>query len=57
MGRKDWDYIGVPKLLVRRLENFLKTPHARKSGILNKSELLRNAITKYLEEQEKYLQY
>lgn len=55
MGRKDWDYIGVPKLLVRRLENFLKTPHARKSGILNKSELLRNAITKYLEEQEKYL--
>ncbi|MFB5600129.1 MAG: MEDS domain-containing protein [Nitrososphaeraceae archaeon] len=55
MGRKDWDYIGVPKLLVRRLENFLKTPHARKSGILNKSELLRNAITKYLEEQEKHL--
>lgn len=55
MGRKDWDYIGVPKLLVRRLENFLKTPHARKSGIFNKSELLRNAITKYLEEQEKHL--
>ena len=55
MGRKDWDYIGVPKLLVRRLENFLKTPHARKSGIFNKSELLRNAIIKYLEEQEKHL--
>lgn len=55
MGRKDWDYIGVPKLLVKRLENFLKTSHAKKSGIFNKSEFLRNAIIKYLEEQEKYL--
>lgn len=54
MGRKDWDYIGVPKLLVKRLENFLKTSHAKKSGIFNKSELLRNAIIKYLEEQEKH---
>ena len=55
MGRKDWDYIGVPKLLGKRLENFLKTPHAKKSGIFSKSELLRNAIIKYLEEQEKRL--
>lgn len=55
MGRKDWDYIGVPKLLVKRLENFLKTSHAKKSGIFNKSEFLRNAIIKYLEEQEKHL--
>jgi len=54
LGRKDWDYIGVPKLLVKRLETFLKTPHAKKSGIFNKSELLRNAIIKYLEEQEKH---
>jgi len=55
LGRKDWDYIGVPKLLGKRLENFLKTPHAKKSGIFSKSELLRNAIIKYLEEQEKHL--
>ncbi|MGD1835480.1 MAG: MEDS domain-containing protein [Nitrososphaeraceae archaeon] len=55
MGRKDWDYIGVPKLLVKRLENFLQTSQAKKSGIFNKSELLRNAIIKYLEEQEKHL--
>jgi hypothetical protein len=39
IGRKDWDYIGVPKLLVKRLENFLKTPHAKKSEIFSKSEL------------------
>jgi len=55
LGRKDWDYIGVPKILVRRLENYLKTPHAKRSGIFNKYELLRNAIIKYLEEQEKHL--
>ena len=54
MGRKDWEYIGVPKLLANRLESFLKTPYAKKSGIFNKSELLRNAIIKYLEEQEKH---
>jgi metal-responsive CopG/Arc/MetJ family transcriptional regulator len=55
LGREDWDYIGVPKLLVKRLENFLKTPQAKKPGIFNKSEFLRNAIIKYLEEQEKHL--
>ena len=55
LGRKDWDYIGVPKLLVKRLENFLQTSNAKKSGIFNKSELLRNALIKYLDEQEKHL--
>ncbi|MGD1834439.1 MAG: MEDS domain-containing protein [Nitrososphaeraceae archaeon] len=55
MGRKDWDYIGIPKLLSRRLENFLNTSHAKKSGIYKKSEILRNAIIQYLDEQEKQL--
>ena len=55
LGRKDWDYIGIPKLLTKRLENFLKTPQAKKSGIYKKSELLRNAIIQYLDEQEKRL--
>ena len=54
MGRKDWDYIGIPKLLVKRLEGFLKTSQAKKAGIFSKSELLRNAVIRYLEEQEKH---
>jgi hypothetical protein len=54
LGCKDWDYIGIPKLLVNRLESFLKTPQAKKAGIFSKPELLRNAVIRYLEEQEKH---
>jgi|GEM_PF-664425 hypothetical protein len=53
MARKDWEYIGLPKLLTKRLESFLRTPQARSIGIFNKSEILKQSIVNFLEEQEK----
>jgi hypothetical protein len=52
MGRKDWEYIHLPKLLVKRLDEFLQTPKARSMGMTSKSELLRLLINQYLDEQE-----
>lgn len=54
MGRQDWDYVNMPKLLVKRLEQFLQTPGARSMGIQNKAELLRRIINEFLDEQEAF---
>ena len=52
MGRKDWHYVHLPKLLTKRLDQFLETPRARTMGMFNKPELLRHIINNFLEEQE-----
>jgi hypothetical protein len=52
MGRKDWYYVHLPKLLIKRLDQFLKTPESRAMGMTNKPELLRYVLNKYLDEQE-----
>jgi hypothetical protein len=52
MGRKDWYYVHLPKLLTKRLDQFLETPRARSMGMSNKPELLRHVINDFLEEQE-----
>jgi hypothetical protein len=52
MGRTDWDYVNLPKLLVKRLDQFLETPRAKSMGLSSKSELLRHLINQYLDEQE-----
>lgn len=52
MGRKDWYYVHLPKLLIRRLETFLQTPECKAIGITNKPELLRHVVNKFLDEQE-----
>ena len=52
MGRKDWYYVQLPKLLTKRLDQFLETPRARSMGMSNKPELLRHIINNFLEEQE-----
>src|SRR3712207_327834 len=52
MGRKDWYYVHLPKLLIKRLDQFLQTPRAKSMGLLSKPELLRYAINQFLEEQE-----
>jgi hypothetical protein len=52
MGRKDWYYVHLPKLLIKRLDQFLQTPRAKSMGMTNKPELLRHVINQYLEEQE-----
>jgi hypothetical protein len=54
MARKDWYYMHLPKLLVKRLDQFLQTPRAKSTGIANKSELLRHVINKFLDEQEAF---
>ena len=52
MGRKDWYYVHLPNLLIKRLDDFLKTPRAQSMGVTNKPELLRNLINEFLEKQE-----
>jgi MEDS: MEthanogen/methylotroph, DcmR Sensory domain len=52
MGRKDWYYVHLPKLLIKRLDQFLQTPRAKSMGMTNKPELLRHVINQFLEEQE-----
>jgi hypothetical protein len=54
MARKDWYYMHLPKLLVKRLDQFLQTPRAKSTGMTNKSELLRHVINKFLDEQEAF---
>ena len=54
MARKDWYYMRLPKLLVKRLDQFLRTPKAKSTGMTNKSELLRHVINKFLDEQEAF---
>ncbi|MFL6506537.1 MAG: MEDS domain-containing protein [Nitrososphaeraceae archaeon] len=52
MGRKDWYYVHLPKLLIKRLDQFLQTPRARSMAISSKPELLRHVINQFLDEQE-----
>jgi len=52
MGRKDWYYVHLPKLLMKRLDQFLQTPRAKSMGMSSKPELLRHVINQFLDEQE-----
>jgi metal-responsive CopG/Arc/MetJ family transcriptional regulator len=52
MGRKDWYYVHLPKLLMKRLDQFLQTPRAKSMGMSNKPELLRHLINQFLDEEE-----
>ena len=52
MGRKDWYYVHLPKLLIKRLDQFLQTPRAKSMGMSSKPELLRHLINQFLEEEE-----
>ena len=52
MGRKDWYYVHLPKLLIKRLDQFLQMPRAKSMGMSSKPELLRHVINQFLEEQE-----
>jgi MEDS: MEthanogen/methylotroph, DcmR Sensory domain len=54
MGRKDWYYVHLPKLLIKRLDQFLQTPRAKSMGMSSKPELLRHVINQFLEEQEAF---
>ena len=52
MGRKDWYYVHFPKLLIKRLDQFLQTYRAKSMGMSSKPELLRHVINQFLDEQE-----
>lgn len=52
MGRKDWYYIHFPKLMIKRLDQFLQTPRAKSMGMSSKPELLRHVINQFLDEEE-----
>jgi hypothetical protein len=52
MGRKDWYYVHLPKLLIKRLDQFLQTPRAKSMGMSSKPELLRHLINEFLDEEE-----
>jgi len=52
MGRKDWYYVHLPKLLIRRLDQFLQTPRAKSMGMSSKPELLRHLINQFLDDEE-----
>ena len=52
MGRNDWYYVHLPKLLIKRLDQFLQTPRAKSMGMSSKPELLRHVVNQFLEEQE-----
>ena len=53
MGRRDWYYVNLPKLLIKRLDSFMETPRAKSMGMTNRPQLLRKVINDFLEEQEK----
>jgi DcmR-like sensory protein len=53
MGRRDWYYVHLPKLLIKRLDSFMDTPRAKSMGMTNRPELIRRVINDFLEEQEK----
>ncbi len=53
MGRQDWYYINLPKLMIKRLDQFLDTPRAKSMGMNNKTELMRYIINDFLSEQER----
>ncbi|MDQ4013847.1 MAG: MEDS domain-containing protein, partial [Thermoproteota archaeon] len=50
--RRDWYYVHLPKLLIKRVDQFLQTPRAKSMGMSNKPELLRHLINQFLDEQE-----
>lgn len=52
MGRKDWYYMHLPKLLIKRLDQFLQTPRAKSMGMSSKPELLRHLINEFLDGEE-----
>ncbi len=52
MGRKDWYYVHLPKLLIKRLDQFLQTSRAKSMGMSSKPELLRHLINQFLDEEE-----
>lgn len=52
MGRKDWYYVHLPKLLIKRLDQFLQSPRGKSMGMSSKPELLRQLINQFLDEQE-----
>jgi hypothetical protein len=52
MGRKDWYYVHLPRLLIKRLDQFLQMPRAKSMGMSSKPELLRHVINQFLDEQE-----
>ena len=52
MGRKDWYYVHLPKLMIKRLDQFLQTPRAKSMGMSSKGEFLRHMVNQFLEEQE-----
>ena len=52
MTRHDWIYVHLPNLLVKRLDEFIKSDHAEKMGITSKPELLRDIVIKFLQEQD-----
>jgi hypothetical protein len=54
MGREDWYYVHFPKLLIKRLDEFLQTPRAKGMGMSSKPELLRHVINRFLDEQEAF---
>ncbi len=54
MGRKDWYYIHLPKLLIKRLDQFLQIPRAKSMGMSSKPEILRHLINRFLEEEEAF---
>lgn len=54
MGRRDWSYVGLPKLLLKRVDKFIETSQARKMGVFNKSELVRKLVNEFLIEQEEH---
>jgi hypothetical protein len=54
IARKDWDYVNLPKLLAKRLDQFLETPRAKSMGMFSKSELLQHVVNEFLNEQEAF---
>lgn len=54
MARKDWYYLNLPKLLVKRLDEYMQSPEGRKMVMTNKSELVRHLINQFLDEQESF---
>ncbi|MEM0029954.1 MAG: ribbon-helix-helix domain-containing protein [Candidatus Nitrosocaldus sp.] len=50
MAREDWDYIPLPKEMLKELDRYLASSEAKRYGIRSRAELLRFIVRRFIDE-------
>ncbi len=56
MAREDWDYIPLPKGMLKELDRYLASNEAKRYGIRSRAELLRFIVRRFIDEHEHVLE-